>query len=101
MQLRTFYFAHPQMYLIPVEHQCDDGISPQFAELLRQERGLGDDFIGLLNSALLTYRARVDVLFRHGRGGWFPPRLQNLCIVTETAASRPFYQPFAGASWLL
>jgi hypothetical protein len=67
MSLRTFYFAHSQMYVIPIEHQRDGGISREFAELLKQERNPGDEFIGLLNEALVKYHERIGALFRRDR----------------------------------
>jgi len=101
MELAGFCFAHPEMFVVPVEHQTDDGIDDTFAaELVR--RGLvDDDWIALLSRALVVYREHVADLFARARDGWFPPRRQNLCIVSEPDATRPYYQPFDRASWTL
>jgi hypothetical protein len=101
MELAGFYFAHPQMFVVPVEHQTDDGLTEEFAaELLR--RGLVDgEWIALLSRALVTYRARAADLFARARDSWFPPRRQNVCMITEPDTTRPYYQPFDRACWPL
>jgi hypothetical protein len=101
MELRNFYFGHAQMFVVPVEHLARTGVDTEFAAVLQEERGISVAWIDLLSSAISTYHERLEHLFTRGRGSWFPPRLQNLCVVTDPAATRPYYQPFAGASWLL
>jgi hypothetical protein len=101
MELETFYFSQPHLYLVPIEHQQDGGLNKEYAAALKHRRGVGDDFIDRLDETLAKYRERVDGLFRRAAGNWFPPRRQNLCIVTDAQSVKPYYQPFAAASWLL
>lgn len=101
MQLRRFYFAHPEMYVVPVEEQRRDGVSPAFASALKEEQRVGDDVVALLNGALQRYWDRLEWMWARTQKSWFPPRFQNICVITQPETGRPYWQPFAGASWLL
>ena len=101
MELRGFYFHHPEMFMVPVEHLSPKGVDPAFAEVLQAERGLGPDWVGMLDRAIADYFERVPQIFARARRTWFPPRLQNLCVVTQPERTRPYYQPFDKASWLV
>lgn len=99
MELAEFYFAHPEMFMVPVEHQTDTGISETFAaELVRREL-VDPAWISMLSRALVCYRERVEQLFARARDTWFPSRRQNLCVVIDRDATRPYYQAFDRASW--
>lgn len=101
MELRRFYFAHPQLFILPIEHLSEQGMSEAFAEVLRQERGLSDGWIELLNQAYATYWTRAAELYARAPDSWFPPRRQNLAIVLDPEHTRPYYQPFHKSSWML
>jgi hypothetical protein len=101
MELRPFYFAHSGMFVVPVEEQRRDGVTPEYAAALGEERGLGDDYVALLNAALQRYWERLEWMWARTQRSWFPPRFQNLCVITEPETGRPYWQPFAGSSWLL
>ncbi len=101
MELAGFYFASSQMFLVPVEHQHDGGITDEFTEELLRREVVDEHWIALLSRALVLYRERVADLFARARDSWFPPRRQNLCIITAPAATRPYCQPFDHASWPL
>jgi hypothetical protein len=101
MDLRRFYFAHRELFVIPVEHLGEGGMSDTMAQAVREDRGLGDAWIELCNRAYATYWARATALHAHAPESWFPPRLQNLCIVVEPAGVRPYFQPFHKSSWVL
>ncbi len=101
MQLRRFYFAHRELFVIPVEHLGEGGMSDSFAAALREERGVDDEWIALFDRAYATYWERAASLYARAPDSWFPPRLQNLAIVLEPDATRPYYQPFHKSSWML
>lgn len=101
MELRRFYFAHRELFVVPIEHLSERGTSEVMAEAIRRERGLSEGWIELLSQALATYWVRAKELHARAPDSWFPPRLQNLCIVTDPAGTRPYYQPFHKSSWVL
>lgn len=101
MELRRFYFAHRELFVIPVEHLGETGMSEAMAEAVRRERGFDDAWIELLNRAYASYWARAKSLYERAPESWFPPRLQNLCIVVDPEGTRPFFQPFHRSSWVL
>lgn len=101
MELAGFYFASSEMFVVPVEHQHDGGITDEFAEELLRREVVDEHWIALLTHALLLYRERVADLFARARDSWFPSRRQNLCIITKPEATRPYCQPFDRASWPL
>lgn len=101
MELRPFYFDHPEMFVVPVEYLSRSGVDEEFVRVAQGERELPAGFFELLSEAVETCFARVESLFAAGRAQWFPPRLLNLCVVTKPEQARLYYQPFVGASLLL
>ncbi|MGH1340183.1 MAG: hypothetical protein ACRBN8_01430 [Nannocystales bacterium] len=101
MELRSFYFDHPGMFVVPVEHLSLSGVDPEFVRVAQGEREIPEGFFELLGEAVSAYFDRVGSLFVAGRAQWFPPRLLNLCVVTDPERARLYYQPFVGASLLL
>ncbi|MBV1862706.1 MAG: hypothetical protein KUG77_30065 [Nannocystaceae bacterium] len=101
MELRSFYFGHPDLLVVPVEHLSRSGVEPEFVRVAQGEREIPPGFFELLSESVATYFARVDSLFAAGRAQWFPPRLLNLCVATTPKLARLYYQPFVGASLLL
>jgi len=101
MELRSFYFHHPQLFIVPVEHLSRTGVDAEYAKVAAQERGLSEAWFELLGESVAKYFERLKPLFSKARGQWFPPRLTNLCVVTDTDGARPYYQPFVGSSLLL
>ena len=101
MELRRFYFAHRELLVIPVEHLGEHGPSEAMSAALREDRRLGDGWMELLRQAYATYWVRAKALHERAPDTWFPPRLQNLCIVLEPELVRPYHQPFHKSSWML
>lgn len=101
MDLRRFYFAHRELFVVPIEHLTEAGTTEAMAEAIRRERGMSEGWIELLDRAFATYWQRAKELYARAPESWFPPRLQNLCIVTDPAGTRPYYQPFHKSSWVL
>lgn len=101
MELRRFYFAHRELFVVPIEHLSEHGMSDAMARAVREERGFSAAWIELLNRAYALYWTRATELHARAPESWFPARLQNLCIVTDPAGTRPYFQPFHGSSWVL
>jgi hypothetical protein len=99
--LADLYFAHQQMFLVPVEAIGPDGCSAEMAGLLRERHGLSDGWIELFDRSVRTYFERVAELYAKAPASWFPPRRQNVCVVVDPDRTRPYYQPFDGSSWLV
>ncbi len=99
--LRSFYFHDPRTVVIPVEHLEQEGMTDTFASWLREERDLDDGWVDRFNAAFALYRVRAQALHEASPENWFPKRKQNVCVVLQAAATRPFYLPFNKASWLL
>lgn len=101
MELRRFYFAHREMFVVPIEHLSERGVSDAMARAMKEDRGLASGWVELLNRAYACYWQRAKELYARAPESWFPPRLQNLCIVTDPAGTRPYFQPFHKSSWVL
>ncbi len=71
MELRPFYFHHPQLFIVPVEHLGTSGVSTEYAKLAEKERGLGPDFFALMSEAIAKPFERQRPLFAKARGQWF------------------------------
>jgi hypothetical protein len=99
--LASLYFAHPQMFLVPVEAIGPAGLDSEFASLLRTRRDMDDGWIELFDRAIAAYFERVADVYARAPASWFPPRRQNVFVVTDPERTRPYYQPFEGSSWMV
>jgi hypothetical protein len=96
VQRASFYFAHPELFLIPVEHLSPSGMSETFnAELDRRSlvsksfRDLFDEGFRRLFEALSRLAARAPDAFP-------PPRLVNVAVLLDPGRIHPYFQPFEG-----
>jgi hypothetical protein len=101
MDLGRFFFSEPASFLIPIEHLCPRGMSSEYAAELRAERGMSEAWIARFDAGFARYFDRLGELFRRAPGSFFPPRLQNLFVVTDVDGARPYFQPFPKTSWQL
>lgn len=99
--LCEFYFACPQVFLIPIEHLSPTGMSAPFARLVQEQRGVSAAWVELFNQAVARYFERVSMLADKAPKYWRMPRLANVCMVQDAEHTRPYYQPFPQNSWLL
>ena len=98
--LTDYYFAHDEMFVIPIEHLSPAGMSAEFRDLLRQRLALSSGWTELFNASFALYWQRAAELATRAPRYWPPPRLQHCCIVTSGARVRPYFQPFNQCSWL-
>lgn len=100
--LHAFCFAYPELFLIPAEALSPSGIDDAFARAILAHRpDIDPGWVAAFDAAFSAYYTRATELYAKAPDAWFPPRLVNLCIVTEPAIARPYHQPFVGASWSL
>jgi hypothetical protein len=100
VELKDFYFAHDGMFLIPLEHLSPEGMSEQLRAALL-ERGESSNWLDTFDKSYARYWERATTLYERAPETWFPPRKQNLCIITDRSTTRPYYQPFNRNSWTL
>lgn len=99
--LDGFCLAHDELFVIPIDELSPTGISDRFAAVLVRERGMTEDWIGAFDQAFAAYWERAADLYTRAPDAWFPPRLQNVCLVTDRDRTRPYHQPLYRSSWSL
>jgi hypothetical protein len=96
-----FYFAHEELFVLPIEALTDKGLCPAFAEDLKRCRGISEAWVNTFNRAFGHYWNRARALHAAAPDDWYPPRKQNICMVADPTRCRPYSHPFPGSSWLL
>jgi hypothetical protein len=99
MKLRSFYFAHDGLFVIPIEHLRPEGMTSEMADAVR-EHGKSDAWIQMFDDAYSRYWQRATVLSTKAPTTWFPPRRQHVCVARDLESARPYSQPFDHCSWL-
>ncbi|MEM7138429.1 MAG: hypothetical protein AAF500_17750 [Myxococcota bacterium] len=99
--IADFCLASPKLFLIPAEHVSAAGMDAAFADVLFEERGVSRAWLQHFSDAFALYFDRVSDLAVRAPKYWRPPRCVNICIVQDAIGTRPYYLPFAKASWLL
>lgn len=95
------FLSQPGLIVIPVEHLSERGIDEAFHGALLAQDGIDKAWIELFDQALGIYLTRTQELASQTGIYWFPPRLQNICVVTDATTVRPYFQPFYRSSWLV
>ncbi len=88
-------------FTVPIDYLSNTGIDQNFAQYLIDNAVWTAVNIDLFNQAFALYFQRARQLYAQARGFWFPPRIQHICIVTDSDQIRPYFQPFNKNSWLL
>lgn len=101
MDLTPFYFAHPDLFLVPIEHLSPQGIDETFAEILRGRSLATPEFLALFNQAFALQWKASESLCRADPDSFPPPRLVNIAVFTGEAPMHPYYQPFEGISVMM
>lgn len=99
--LDDYAFSQDGLFVIPIEGLVPAGLSEAQREVLERRGPLPAGWTELFDQAFRAYWTRAADLARRAPRHWFPPRVQNVCIVTRPAAVRPYFQPFHRSSWLL
>ena len=99
--LTDYYFSEDGMFVIPVEHLSRDGLTDDFRSVLRERASLPAGWTELFEDAFRAYWTRTAELSAQTSMYWFPPRVQNVCVVTDPLHVRPYFQPFYKSAWLL
>lgn len=92
-----FYFAQPELFMIPVEHIDRTGMSDAFAgELAR--RGHGPGLRETFDAALRLLWPALERLAKSLPDTFVPPRATNVFVLREGAPWPPYFRPFEGMS---
>jgi len=100
-ELRAFYFAYGEMFVVPIEHLAPAGIDAAYRAWLLDTGRVAAAWIDLFDAAFAAYWRRVADLSQQVPAEWFPPRLQHCCVVTDPTRVRPYAQVFSNCSWVL
>ncbi len=99
--LDAFCLSHDELFVIPIDELGPTGVTPRFAGVLADARGITEDWIAGFDAAFSAYWERATDLYARAPDAWFPPRLQNVCVVTDRDRTRPYHQPLYRSSWTL
>lgn len=95
------WFDQPGLFVLPIEHLTLDGVEESFRGEAQRRTGLSPGWFDLLDASLVLYAKRTRDLADKDPRAWFPPRVQHVCVVTDAARVRPYFQPFHRSAWLL
>jgi hypothetical protein len=100
MTLADYYFADPQLTLIPIEHLTPFGMDAVYAGVLCQRRAWDARRVELFNAAFSLYWARSTALASRSRF-WAAPRLRHVAVAAGAHAVRPYAQLLNTSAWML
>lgn len=96
------YFSRSDgCFTVPIEFLSEIGIRDTFSQHLISNGICTTNNIDLFNQAYSIYFERARMLYKKCPHYWFPPRLQHICIVTDSGLVHPYFQPYNKNSWLL
>lgn len=98
VDLLPFYFAHPHLFLLPIEHLSPRGLSEPMAALVESRAHVAPEFRTLFNDAFSRQWKAAAELSRIDPDSFPPPRLVNIAVATGDERMHPYYQPFEGIS---
>ncbi len=95
MQLASFYFAHDEAFLIPVEHLSNAGMSDAFAAELASRALVPVGFRTFFDEVYRRTRERMGRLALRAPE-FFPPLRTVNIVVLRDHSLHAFFQPFEG-----
>jgi hypothetical protein len=98
VRFAPFYFAHPELFLIPVEHLGPGGMSDEFAAELGQRSLAPKSFRGVFDEAWSRLYSTLSGLSKRAPDAFPPPRLVNVAVLLDASRMHPYFQPFGGMS---
>ncbi len=99
--LADFCFAERHAFLVPAEAVGEGGLTDRFTEGLLASGRAGRGVAQGLSASIAAHWRRRAALARGAPDTFLPPRALNYLVVTDPSASRPYFEPFVGASALL
>lgn len=99
--LKRFCLSHAGSFLIPAECLDRNGLDPELAQALVDERRASPAQLSCLADGFLLYWQRCADLYGRAPGAWFAPRQTNLLVVEQPDGVLPYLEPFAGTSSML
>jgi hypothetical protein len=101
VDLAPFYFAAPELFLIPVEHLSASGMSDAHAAALESRGLVPSGFRAMFDEAFRRLWSALSVLAKAAPEAFPPPRLINVAVFTDRTRMHPYFQPFEGMSVLV
>lgn len=98
VQRAAFYFAHPDVFLIPVEHLGPTGLSDAFAAELDRRSIVSKSFRGVFDEAFRRLFSALSQLATKAPDAFPPPRLVHIAVLLDSSRMHPYFQPFEGMS---
>jgi hypothetical protein len=89
------------VFLIPAEELEPAGLRAPFRAELLASGLVSPDWLARFEAAFALYFRRARALAERAARHFLPPRAQNLCLVRDPRAVRPWFQPLGRASCLL
>lgn len=99
--LRQFCFAQADVFVVPAEALSVEGVDPDFAMAVTEERRLSAPQIDCLSAGFALYYQRCAGLFQRAPETWFSPRATNLIVAANERGVLPYVEPFKATSSLL
>lgn len=98
VRFAPFYFAHPELFLIPIEHLSPEGMSDAFAAELDRRALVPKSFREVFNEAFRRLWGSLAELAGKAPDAFPPPRLINIAVLLNASTMHPYFQPFEGMS---
>lgn len=94
----SFYFAHPDAFLIPIEHLGPRGMSDAFWQELEARALVASGFREGFDAAFCAIWESDARLSGSKPDVFLPPRLVNVVVLSKDAPWPPYFRPFEGMS---
>jgi hypothetical protein len=95
-----YYFDDSRVVLVPIEYLTPEGMTAEFARLVRERCGWTAERVGLFDAGFALYWARSAALARR-TATWVAPRVRHVAVVREPLSVRPYVQLLNTSAWLL
>jgi hypothetical protein len=96
VRFASFYFAHPELFLIPVEHLGPGGMSDAFAAELDRRSLVPRSFRDVFDEAFRRLFSALSSLASKAPDAFPSPRLVNVAVLLDRSRMHPYFQPFEG-----
>jgi len=98
VRFASFYFAHPELFLIPIEHLRPEGMSDAFAAELELRSLVPKTFRSVFDAAWQSLSSTLSGLAKRAPDAFPPPRLIHVAVLLNPSRMHPYFQPFEGMS---
>ena len=96
---RTFFLPDEDAFLIGVEHLSPRGIDPDFAAELISDGRVDAAWVACFDQAFQRAHARAGQLWSRAKRYAFPPRLNNVVVVSDHTRAHPYTRTLSWSAW--